>query len=211
MTGCVNKVILLGNLGKDPEVKQLKSGDPMVSVRIATNDTWRDRATGERRERTEWHSVVIFNEGLGKIAGQYLRKGSKMYVAGRLRTRIWQDDSGDDRTSTEVVLSGPDCELTLLPDGRRNGGGQARPNGSIHPQTDADCVGCGKRALARRNPAHLPDRHRGIGYMWPDAQRRPRHLENGHGRFGQQGHSGRQSGARSRGAAHAGRPAGGQS
>jgi single-strand DNA-binding protein len=125
MSGCVNKVILLGNLGRDPEVKQLKSGDPLVSLRIATNDTWRDKATGERRERTEWHSVVIFNENLGKIAEQYLKKGSKVYVAGRLRTRTWQDEGGNDRTSTEIVLSGPEGELTLLPDGRRGGFGES--------------------------------------------------------------------------------------
>ena len=92
MTGCVNKVILLGNLGRDPEVKQLPSGDPMVSLRIATNDSWRDKETGERRERTEWHSVVIFSPGLARIAEQYLKKGSKVYVAGRLRTRTWQDE-----------------------------------------------------------------------------------------------------------------------
>jgi single-strand DNA-binding protein len=97
----------------------------MVSLRIATNDNWRDKATGERRERTEWHSVVIFNENLGKIAERYLKKGSKVYVAGRLRTRTWQDDGGNDRTSTEIVLSGPEGELTLLPDGRRGGSGES--------------------------------------------------------------------------------------
>ena len=125
MSGCVNKVILLGNLGRDPEVKQTRSGDSMVNLRIATNDSWRDKDTGERRERTEWHSVVIFNEKLGKIAEQYLKKGSKVYVAGRLRTRTWQDDSGGDRTSTEIVLSGPEGELTMLPYGRRGGFGES--------------------------------------------------------------------------------------
>jgi single-strand DNA-binding protein len=124
MTGCVNKVILLGNLGRDPEVKQMRSGDPVVNLRIATNDTWRDKETGERRERTEWHSVVIFNPALSKVAEQYLKKGSKVYVAGRLRTRTWQDEAGGDRTTTEIVLGGPDCELTLLPDGRRGGFGE---------------------------------------------------------------------------------------
>jgi single-strand DNA-binding protein len=121
MTGCVNKVILLGNLGRDPEVKQMRSGDPVVNLRIATNDTWRDKETGERRERTQWHSVVIFNPTLGRVAEQYLKKGSKVYVAGRLRTRSWQDQAGADRTTTEIVLGGPDSELTLLPDGRRGG------------------------------------------------------------------------------------------
>ena len=131
MTGCVNKVILLGNLGRDPEVKQLRSGDPVVNLRIATNDTWRDKETGERRERTEWHSVVIFNPTLGRVAEQYLKKGSKVYVAGRLRTRTWQDQAGADRTTTEIVLGGPDCELTLLPDGRqRRFWRDVRPNGS---------------------------------------------------------------------------------
>ena len=125
MTGCVNKVILLGTLGRDPEVRQLRSGDPVVNLRIATNDTWRDKATGERRERTEWHSVVIFNPTLGRVAEQYLKKGSKVYVAGRLRTRTWQDQAGADRTTTEIVLGGPDCELTLLPDGRRGGSREA--------------------------------------------------------------------------------------
>src|SRR5262249_14031150 len=116
-SGCVNKVMLLGNLGRDPEVRQLPSGESLVSLRLATNETWRDKETGERRERTQWHSVAIFNPALGRIAGQYLKKGSKVYVAGRLRTRSWQDQSGASRSSTEVVLNGPDCELTLLPGG----------------------------------------------------------------------------------------------
>jgi single-strand DNA-binding protein len=134
MTGCVNKVILLGNLGRDPEVKQMRSGEPVVNLRIATNDSWRDKETGERRERTEWHSVVIFNPALGKVAEQYLKKGSKVYVAGRLRTRTWQDEAGGDRTTTEIVLGGPDCELTLLPDGRRGGFGESAAERFDGPQ-----------------------------------------------------------------------------
>jgi single-strand DNA-binding protein len=114
-SGCVNKVILLGNLGRDPEVRQLASGESVVNLRLATSQSWRDKETGERRERTEWHSVAIFNAALGRIAGQYLKKGSKVFVAGRLRTRSWQDQSGASRNWTEVVLNGPDCELTLLP------------------------------------------------------------------------------------------------
>jgi single-strand DNA-binding protein len=116
--GCVNKVILLGNLGHDPEVRQLASGESMVSLRLATSQSWRDKETGERRERTEWHSVAIFDAALGRIAGQYLRKGSKVYVAGRLRTRTWQDQSGANRVFTEVVLNGSDCELAPLPGGQ---------------------------------------------------------------------------------------------
>ena len=123
--GCVNKVILLGNLGRDPEVRQLASGESMVSLRLATSQSWRDKETGEKRERTEWHRVAIFNAALGRVAGQYLKKGSKVYVAGRLRTRTWQDPNGASRTWTEVVLNGPDCELALLP------GGQG-PSAAVH-------------------------------------------------------------------------------
>ncbi|MFO1090190.1 MAG: single-stranded DNA-binding protein [Hyphomicrobiales bacterium] len=120
MAGSVNKVILVGNLGKDPEVRRLGSGDPVVNLRIATSENWRDKATGERKERTEWHSVVIFNENLAKIAEQYLKKGSKVYIEGQLQTRKWQDQSGQDRYSTEIVLQRYRGELTLL-DGRSGG------------------------------------------------------------------------------------------
>ncbi len=122
MAGSVNKVILVGNLGRDPEVRRTQSGDPIVNLRIATSESWRDKASGERKERTEWHSVVIFNENLARIAEQYLRKGSKVYVEGQLQTRKWQDQSGQDRYTTEVVLTRFRGELTIL-DGRGEGGG----------------------------------------------------------------------------------------
>ena len=122
MAGSVNKVILVGNLGRDPEVRTFSNGGKVCNLRIAISETWRDKATGERKERTEWHSVAILNENLAKIAEQYLRKGSKVYVEGQLETRKWQDQSGQDRYSTEVVLRPFRGELTLL-DGREGGGG----------------------------------------------------------------------------------------
>jgi single-strand DNA-binding protein len=121
MAGSVNKVILVGNLGRDPEVRRLNNGGQVVNLRIATSESWRDRTTGERQERTEWHSVVIFNENLAKVAEQYLRKGSKVYVEGQLQTRKWTDQNGADRYSTEVVLQRFRGELTLLD--RAGGGG----------------------------------------------------------------------------------------
>jgi single-strand DNA-binding protein len=123
MAGSVNKVILVGNLGADPEVRRLGSGEPVVNLRIATSETWRDKATGERREKTEWHTVVIFNENLAKVAEQYLKKGSKVYLEGQLQTRKWQDKTGADRYSTEIVLQRYRGEMTLL-DGRGDGGGR---------------------------------------------------------------------------------------
>lgn len=114
MAGSVNKVILIGNLGRDPEVRRTQSGDPIVNLRIATSETWKDKQSGERNERTEWHAVVIFNEGLARIAEQYLRKGSKVYVEGQLQTRKWQDQQGQDRYTTEVVLARFRGELTIL-------------------------------------------------------------------------------------------------
>src|SRR6201991_3009044 len=122
MAGSVNKVILIGNLGKDPEVRRTQDGRPIVNLRVATSDTWRDKATGERKEKTEWHRVVIFSEGLAKVAEQYLKKGSKVYLEGALQTRKWQDQSGQDKYSTEVVLQGFNSNLTML-DGRGEGGG----------------------------------------------------------------------------------------
>ena len=122
MAGWVNKVIIVGNLGRDPEVRSFPNGGKVVNLRIATSETWRDRNTGERKERTEWHSVAIFNENLGKIAEQYLRKGSTVYIEGALETRKWQDQSGQDRYTTEVVLRQFRGELTLL-GGRGEGGG----------------------------------------------------------------------------------------
>src|SRR3954466_4534383 len=117
MASSVNKVILVGNLGRDPEVRQLNAGEPVVSLRIAASETWKDKATGERKDRTEWHSVVIFNENLARIAEQYLKKGSKVYVEGQLQTRKWQDQQGLERYTTEIVLQRFRGELTLL-DGR---------------------------------------------------------------------------------------------
>jgi single-strand DNA-binding protein len=122
MAGSVNKVIIVGNLGRDPEVRSFQNGGKVVNLRIATSETWRDRTSGERKERTEWHSVAIFSEPLAKIAEQYLKKGSKVYIEGALETRKWQDQSGQDRYTTEIVLRPYRGELTLL-DGRGEGGG----------------------------------------------------------------------------------------
>ena len=122
MAGSVNKVILIGNLGADPEVRTFQNGGKVANLRIATSETWKDRNTGERREKTEWHSVAIFSEGLVRVAEQYLRKGSKVYIEGKLQTRKWQDQSGQDRYSTEVVLQGIGRTLTML-DSRGEGGG----------------------------------------------------------------------------------------
>jgi len=122
MAGSVNKVILIGNLGRDPEVRNFQNGGKVCNLRIATSETWKDRNTGERRERTEWHSVAVFSEGLVRVCEQYLRKGSKVYIEGKLQTRKWQDQSGQDRYSTEVVLQGFDATLVML-DGRNESGG----------------------------------------------------------------------------------------
>ena len=111
MAGSVNKVILIGNLGKDPEIRRTQDGRPIANLSVATSESWRDKATGERREKTEWHRVVIFNEGLCRIAEQYLKKGSKVYLEGSLQTRKWQDQSGQDKYSTEVVLQGFNSQL----------------------------------------------------------------------------------------------------
>jgi len=128
MAGSVNKVILIGNLGADPEIRHTQDGRPIVNLRVATSDSWRDKATGERRERTEWHRVVIFNEGLARIAEQYLKKGSKVYLEGSLQTRKWEDQQGQERYSTEVVLQGFNSSLTML-DGRRDGMGESAGGG----------------------------------------------------------------------------------
>ncbi|MDB3927895.1 single-stranded DNA-binding protein [Paracoccaceae bacterium] len=127
MAGSVNKVILIGNLGRDPEVRSFQNGGKVCNLRIATSENWKDKNTGERREKTEWHSVAIFQEGLVRIAEQYLRKGSKVYLEGQLQTRKWQDQSGQDKYSTEVVLQGYGGTLTML-DGR-DGGGVGAPSG----------------------------------------------------------------------------------
>src|SRR5580765_449773 len=122
MAGSVNKVILIGNLGADPEVRRTQDGRPIVNLRVATSDTWRDKTTGERREKTEWHRVVIFSEGLAKVAEQYLKKGSKVYIEGALQTRKWTDKDGVEKYSTEIVLQGFNSNLTML-DGARGGAG----------------------------------------------------------------------------------------
>jgi single-strand DNA-binding protein len=114
MAGSVNKVILIGNLGADPEIRRTQDGRPVANLRLATSESWKDKTTGERKEKTEWHRVVIFNENLCRIAEQYLKKGSKVFIEGALQTRKWQDQSGQDRYSTEVVLQGFRGELTLL-------------------------------------------------------------------------------------------------
>jgi single-strand DNA-binding protein len=123
MAGSVNKVILVGNLGADPEIRRTQDGRPICNLRLATSENWRDKNSGERREKTEWHRVVIFSEPLCKVAEQYLRKGSKVYVEGQLQTRKWEDQNGQERFSTEVVLQGFSGTLTML-DGRAGGGGE---------------------------------------------------------------------------------------
>ena len=122
MAGSVNKVILVGNLGKDPEIRRTQDGRPIANLSIATSESWRDKDSGERKEKTEWHRVVIFNEGLCKVAEQYLKKGAKVYIEGALQTRKWTDQSGVEKYSTEVVLQGFNSTLTML-DGRSGGGG----------------------------------------------------------------------------------------
>jgi single-strand DNA-binding protein len=126
MAGSVNKVILVGNLGRDPEVRRMSSGDPVVNLSIATSESWRDKASGERKEKTEWHRVVIFNENLAKVAEQYLKKGSKVYLEGSLQTRKWTDKDGAEKYSTEIVLQKYRGELTML-DGRGDGERSERP------------------------------------------------------------------------------------
>jgi len=148
MAGSVNKVILIGNLGADPEVRRTQDGRPIVNLRVATSDSWRDKTTGERREKTEWHRVVIFSEGLAKIAEQYLKKGSKVYLEGALQTRKWQDKDGQDRYSTEVVLQGFNSSLTMLD--TRGGGGGA---GASDSDSDFGSSGPSAGAPARRQPA----------------------------------------------------------
>ena len=124
MAGSLNKVMLIGNLGADPEIRSFQNGGRVANLRIATSETWKDRNTGERQERTEWHTVAIFSEGLVNVVENYLKKGSKVYVEGKLQTRKWQDQQGNDRYSTEVVLRGFDGTLTML-DGAGGGGGRS--------------------------------------------------------------------------------------
>ncbi|MFA5988051.1 MAG: single-stranded DNA-binding protein [Sphingomonas sp.] len=130
MAGSVNKVILVGNLGRDPEARSFSNGGKVVNLRIATSESWKDRNTGERKEKTEWHSVAIFNEGLANVAERFLRKGSKVYIEGQLQTRKWQDQQGQDRYSTEIVLQGFNSVLTML-DGAPGAGGGASGGGGF--------------------------------------------------------------------------------
>lgn len=124
MAGSVNKVILIGNVGADPEIRRTQDGRGIANLRIATSESWRDKNTGERREKTEWHTVAVFNEGLVKVIEQYVKKGSKLYLEGALQTRKWQDQSGNDRYSTEIVLQGFNSVLTLLDSAGGRGGEQ---------------------------------------------------------------------------------------
>jgi single-strand DNA-binding protein len=141
MSGSVNKVILVGNLGADPEVRSFQNGGKVANIRIATSENWKDRNSGERKERTEWHNVAVFSEGLVGVVERFLRKGSKVYVEGQLRTRKWQDQSGQDRYTTEVVLQGFDAKLVML-DGPQGGtGGGARSGGSSDWGASSDSYG----------------------------------------------------------------------
>jgi single-strand DNA-binding protein len=149
MAGSVNKVILVGNLGRDPEVRRLNSGEPVVNLRIATSETWKDKASGERKEKTEWHSVVIFNENLARVAEQYLKKGSKVYVEGQLQTRKWQDQQGQEKYTTEIVLQRFRGELTIL-DSR---GGGASEYGEEEPGQVRSGGDFGRAAPMERRPA----------------------------------------------------------
>ena len=145
MAGSVNKVILVGNLGKDPEIRRTQDGRPIANLSVATSESWRDKNTGERKEKTEWHRVVIFNEGLCRVAEQYLKKGSKVYLEGSLQTRKWQDQQGQDKYSTEVVLQGFNSVLTMLD---RAGGGEG---GAF--DSSADFGSPGPTASRERRPA----------------------------------------------------------
>ena len=150
MAGSVNKVILVGNLGRDPEVRRMGSGDPVVNLNIATSESWRDKQSGERKEKTEWHRVVIFNENLARVAEQYLRKGAKVYLEGQLQTRKWQDQSGQEKYTTEIVLQKFRGDLTIL-DNR--GGGDAAGD---DPEMGAP-AGRGKSSGDRDAPPHPGD------------------------------------------------------
>jgi single-strand DNA-binding protein len=151
MAGSVNKVILVGNLGADPEIRRTQDGRPVANLRLATSETWRDKTTGERRERTEWHRIVIFNENLCRVAEQYLKKGSKVYVEGQLQTRKWQDQSGQDRYTTEVVVQGFRGDLALLD--------RAPGSADVLPDANGDFGSPGPTAARERRPAMAGARH----------------------------------------------------
>jgi single-strand DNA-binding protein len=156
MAGSVNKVILVGNLGADPEIRRTQDGRPIVNLRVATTDTWRDKGSGERKERTEWHRVVIFSEGLAKVAEQYLKKGSRVYLEGQLQTRKWQDQGGQDRYSTEVVLQNFSSQMVLLDRAGGGGGGGGfggDDNGSDFGTSSGSSGASGGRSAPARQPA----------------------------------------------------------
>ncbi|MBB2685948.1 UNVERIFIED_ORG: single-strand DNA-binding protein [Rhizobium etli] len=153
----MNKVILVGNVGADPEIRRTQDGRPIANLRIATSETWRDRNSGERREKTEWHTVVVFNEGLCKVVEQYVKKGAKLYIEGQLQTRKWQDQQGQDRYSTEVVLQGFSSTLTML-DGRGDGGGASSGFGGSRGGSSNNDYGDDYGA-----PASSPSSNRGGG------------------------------------------------
>jgi single-strand DNA-binding protein len=156
MAGSVNKVILIGNLGADPEIRHTQDGRPIANLRVATTDSWRDKATGERRERTEWHRVVIFNENLAKIAEQYLRKGAKVYLEGSLQTRKWEDQSGQERYTTEVVLQGFNAQLTMLDGRQRDGAGESQSGGDFGRSKPLSGGGSGERAFNKELDDEIP-------------------------------------------------------
>jgi single-strand DNA-binding protein len=155
MAGSVNKVILVGNLGADPEVRRMQDGRPVVNLRIATSESWRDKASGERREKTEWHRVVIFNEGLVKVVKSYLKKGSKVYIEGALQTRKWVDQAGVEKYSTEVVLQGFGSTLTML-DGPRGGEGASSGGGYDQSQSSGGNYSSGGNAPAPQLDDEIP-------------------------------------------------------
>ena len=164
MAGSVNKVILVGNLGKDPEIRRTQDGRPIANLRIATSETWRDKTTGERREKTEWHSVVVFNEGLCRVVEQYVKKGAKLYIEGALQTRKWQGQDGQDRYSTEIVLQGFNSVLTML-DARGGGAGagagmQEDDQAGYAPSGNGNGNGSGAKRGGNRRRQGLRQGHR---------------------------------------------------
>lgn len=150
----VNKAILVGNLGADPEVRNLPSGGKVVNLSIATSESWKDKNTGEKKERTEWHRVVIFSEGLAKVAESYLKKGSKVYLEGQIQTRKWQDQSGQDKYSTEIVLQGFGAQLVLLD--RQEGGGNRPPPANSPDDYGRQSSGSASRGAGSNAPAFEP-------------------------------------------------------
>ena len=155
MAGSINKVILVGNLGADPEIRATQDGREIANLSVATSESWKDRNSGERKEKTEWHRVVIFNDGLVNIAKNYLKKGSKVYLEGQLQTRKWQDKDGQDRYSTEVVLQGYNSNLTML-DGRPGASSGMNDNDADYHQAPAMSSG-GRRGVTAAAPAELDD------------------------------------------------------